>query len=159
IRSGVSEAGAWGARYFDVVTGDALSFDAPFINFCLAHRKHAVVVVKGEHRLLLQDAPGAFVQKPPQVWQDGRRTVRCWDGEGSTTAEGVKQPLRVVRTVETERRRERVAGEWREKEVGSGWYWATTLSKRQLSTRGCGRRATAAGTWRTTASTRCRCTG
>ena len=28
-------------RYFDIVVGDALYFDAPFINFCLEHGKHA----------------------------------------------------------------------------------------------------------------------
>jgi hypothetical protein len=122
-------------RFFDVVCGDALYFDAPFINFCLEHHKHALVVVKGEQRLLLQDAQGLFAQQAPAVWQDGRRTVQSWDADGFTTCEGVKQPLRVVHTVETVRRRERVAGEWREKEEKSVWYWATTLSRRQLSTR------------------------
>lgn len=122
-------------RYFDVVCGDALYFDAPFINFCLDHKKHALVVIKGENRLLLQDARGVFDQQPPQRWQDRQRTVQYWDAEGFTTAEGVKQPLRVVRTVETVRRRERVAGQWVEKEETSEWYWATTLSQRQLSTR------------------------
>lgn len=122
-------------RYFDVVCGDALYFDAPFINFCLDHGKHALVVVKGEHRLLLQDACGVFAQQQPSVWRDGRRTVQSWDGEGFTTAEGVKQPLRVVRTVETVRRRERIAGQWQQQEQTSEWYWATTLSQRQLSTR------------------------
>jgi hypothetical protein len=122
-------------RFFDVVCGDALYFDAPFINFCLEHNKHALVVVKGEHRLLLQDAQGIFAQQPGQVWQDGRRSVRYWDAEGFTTAEGVKQSLRVVHTQETVRRRERVAGQWQHKEETSTWYWATTLSKRQLSTR------------------------
>ena len=43
--------------------------------------------------------------------------------------------MRVVHAVETVRRRERIAGGWREKEETSTWYWATTLSKRQLSTR------------------------
>jgi hypothetical protein len=122
-------------RYFDVVGGDALYFDAPFINFCLDHGKHAIVVIKGEHRLLLQDAQGVFDQQQPQVWQEGRRRVQSWDGEGFTTAEGVKQPLRVVRTVETVRRRERVAGKWVQKEETSQWYWATTLSKAQAGTR------------------------
>jgi hypothetical protein len=122
-------------RFFDVVCGDALYFDAPFINFCLEHHKHAVVVVKGEQRLLLQDAQGLFAQQQPQVWQDRRRRVQYWDADGFTTAEGVKQPLRVVHTVETVRRRERVAGEWREKEETSSWYWAATLTRRQLSTR------------------------
>jgi len=122
-------------RYFDVVCGDALYFDAPFINFCLDHHKHAVVVVKGDQRLLLQDAQGIFAQKPAQVWQECRRTVQYWDADGFTTAEGVKQPLRVVHTVETERRRERIAGAWRVKEETSVWYWAATVPQRQLSTR------------------------
>jgi hypothetical protein len=121
-------------RFFDVVCGDALYFDAPFINFCLDHGKHALVVVKGEHRLLLQDAAGVFAQQAAQVWRDGRRTVQYWDVDGFNTATGVKQPLRVVHTEETVRRRERVAGQWREKEETSSWYWATTLSKRQLGT-------------------------
>src|SRR5437764_10275287 len=99
-------------RFFDVVCGDALYFDAPFINFCLDPGKHAVVVVKGEHRLLLQDAQGVFDQQQPHVWRDGRRTVRYWDAEGFTTAEGVKQPLRVMHTQETVRHRERIAGQW-----------------------------------------------
>lgn len=122
-------------RFFDVVCGDALYFDAPFINFCLEHHKHALVVVKGEQRLLLQDAQGLFAQQPPQTWQDRRRSVQYWDADGLTTCEGVKQPLRVVHTVETVRRRERVAGQWREKDETASWYWATTLTRRQLSTR------------------------
>ena len=122
-------------RFFDVVCGDALYLDAPFINFCLEHHKHALVVVKGEHRLLLQDAQGLFAQQPPQLWHEPRRTVRYWDADGFRTCEGVKQPLRVVHTRETVRRRERVAGKWHEKEEDSTWYWATTLSGRQLSTR------------------------
>lgn len=122
-------------RFFDVVCGDALYFDAPFINFCLEHKKHALVVVKGEHRLLLQDAQGIFAQQPGRTWQDGRRTVRYWDAEGFTTACGVKQPLRVVHTVETVRRRERVAGKWVQKEGTSQWYWTTTLSQRQAGPR------------------------
>jgi Transposase DDE domain len=122
-------------RFFDVVGGDALYFDAPFINFCLEHHKHALVVVKGDQRLLLQDAQGLFAQQPPQIWQDRQRTVQSWDADGFTTCEGVKQPLRVVHTLETVRRRERVAGQWREHEETSSWYWAMTLSKQQLSTR------------------------
>jgi hypothetical protein len=122
-------------RFFDVVCGDALYFDAPFINFCLEHHKHALVVLKGDHRLLLQDAAGLFAQQQPQVWQDRRRTVQSWDEEGFTTCEGVPKPLRVVHTVETVRRRERVARQWQENEETASWYWATTLSQRQLSTR------------------------
>jgi hypothetical protein len=122
-------------RFFDVVCGDALYLDAPFINFCLDHHKHALVVLKGEHRLLLQDAAGVFAQQPPQMWRDHRRTVQSWDEDGFTTCEGVNKPLRVVHTVETVRRRQRIARQWQEKDETSSWYWATTLSQRQLSTR------------------------
>jgi hypothetical protein len=123
-------------RFFDVVCGDALYFDAPFINFCLEHHKHVIVVVKGDQRLLLQDAKGIFAQQPGRLLgQDRRRTVQYWDAEGFTSAEGVKQPLRVVHTVETERRRERIAGKWQEKEETAVWYWATTLSRGQAGPR------------------------
>jgi Transposase DDE domain len=122
-------------RFFDVVCGDALYFNAPFINFCRQHHKHALVVVKGDQRLLLQDAQGVFAQQQPQVWQDRRRTVQSWDEDGFTTCEGLDQPLRVVHTLETVRRRQRIAGQWQETEETSSWYWATTLPKRQLSTR------------------------
>jgi hypothetical protein len=123
-------------RYFDAVCGDALYFDAPFINFCLDHHKHAIVVVKGDQRLLLQDAQGVFDQQPGQLLlQEPRRTVHYWDGEGFTSAEGVKQPLRVLRTVEKTQRRERIGGKWQETEKTSQWYWATTLSKNQVGPR------------------------
>jgi hypothetical protein len=125
-------------RLFDVVAGDALYFDAPFLNFCLDRHKHVIVTAKGENRLLVQDATGLFASQRPGVWvtDQGRRTVQFWDEEGFTSCEGVKRPLRFVRTVETVRRRERVAGQWRETEETTTWSWATTLTKAQLSTRG-----------------------
>jgi hypothetical protein len=125
-------------RFFDIVAGDALYFDAPFINFCLDHHKHVIVTAKGENRLLLQDAAGLFAQQQPGCWIDDhdRRTVHYWDEEDFSSCEGVKRPLRVLRTVETVRRRERIARQWQEKEETATWSWATTLSKAQLSPRG-----------------------
>lgn len=122
-------------RYFDAVVGDGLYLEAPFINFCRERHKHVVVVVKGDHRLLLQDAQGLFSQKVPGQWSEGRRTVQYWDEEGFTSCEGVSEPLRVLHTVETVRRRERIARQWKESEEISSWYWATTFNQRQLSTR------------------------
>lgn len=78
--------------------GDALYFDAPFISFCREHHKHAIVVIKGDHRLLLQDAHGLFAQQAPCEWHEPQRLVRCWDQEGFTSAEGVREPLRVLHT-------------------------------------------------------------
>jgi hypothetical protein len=125
-------------RFFDIVAADALYFDAPFINFCVERRKHVIVTAKGDHRLLVQDARGLFGQQEPGRWVDakGRRTVRYWDEEGFTSCEGVKPPLRVLRTEETVRHRERIAGEWQETDETTTWSWATTLTKAQMSTRG-----------------------
>lgn len=122
-------------RFFDVVVGDALYLDAPFLNFCLDHHKHAIVTVRGDHRLLLQDAQGLFSQQAPGQWDEGPCHVQFWDVEGFTSCAGVKQPLRVLHTLETTRRRQRIAGQWQENEDTQSWYWATTLSPRQLPTR------------------------
>ena len=103
-------------RFFDVVLGDALYLDAPFLNFCLDHHKHAIVTVKGDQRLLLQDAQGLFAQQTPGQWIEGNCRVDYWDQEGFTSCEGVQKPLRVLHTVETVRRRERIAGAWQQKE-------------------------------------------
>ena len=127
-------------RFFDIVVGDALYFDAPFINFCRERHKHVIVTAKGDHRLLLQDARGLFAALEPGRFDDRRgavrRAVRFWDEEGFTSCEGVKGPLRVMRTEETVRRRERIGGAWEETEETTTWSWATTLTKGQLSTRG-----------------------
>jgi Transposase DDE domain len=124
------------SRYFDGVVGDGLYFEAPFINFCLKHHKDVIVVVKGDHRLLLQDAERLFSQRPNDgQWSEGRRTIQYWDEEDFTSAEGVSQPLRVLHTIETERCRERIARQWKETEKTSSWYWATTFSKQRLPVR------------------------
>lgn len=122
-------------RFFEVVVGDALYLDAPFINFCLKHHKHAIITIRGDQRLLLQDAQDLFAQQAPEEWSQGRCQIRSWDVEGFTSCEGVQQPLRVLHTAETVRRRERIAGQWRLNEERHSWYWATTLSQKQLATR------------------------
>jgi hypothetical protein len=124
------------SRYFDAVAGDGLYLEAPFINFCIEHHKEVVVVVKGDRRLLLQDAEELFSQRAADGrWTEGRRTVEYWDAEGFTSCEGVSQPLRVLHTVETEACRERIAGQWKETPRISSWYWATTFSQRRLPVR------------------------
>jgi hypothetical protein len=121
-------------RYFDAVVGDGLYFEAPFINFCQEHHKDVVVVVKGDHRLLLQDAEGLFSPRAADgQWIEGRRTVQYWDAEGFTSCEGVAAPLRVLHSLETQRRRERIARQWKQTEQTSSWYWATTFSQRRLT--------------------------
>ena len=93
------------------------------------------MVVKGAHRLLLQDAEGLFSQRPPDgQWVVEKRTVQYWDAEGFTSCEGAG-PLRVLHSVETERRRERIAAQWKNSENTSAWYWATTFSRGRLPAR------------------------
>ena len=87
-------------RLFDVVCGDALYLDAPFLRLCRKLHKHAIVVIKGDQRLLLQDAAQLFSQRPPEQWTWPRRTVQYWDEEGFTSCEGFDEPLRVLRSVE-----------------------------------------------------------
>jgi hypothetical protein len=125
-------------RFFDVICGDELYFNAPFINFCLDRHKHVIVTAKGEHRLLVQDAAGLFPTQPQGcfVAQKGQRTVQFWDEEGFTSCEGAQAPLRFLRTEETVHRRERIAGQWHETEQTTTWSWATTLTKTQMSERG-----------------------
>jgi hypothetical protein len=120
-------------RLIDVVTGDALYFDAPFINFCLDHHKHVIVVIKGDQRLLLQDAQQLFSQRTPGVWSEGSRSVRYWDEEGFTSCEGANVPVRVLHTEETVSHWDQISQQ--PKEATSSWYWGTTLSKSQLNTR------------------------
>ena len=65
-------------RFFDVVVGDALYLDAPFLNFCLDHHKHAIVTIRGDQRLLLYVATNSMgYNTPPQHSnpQDGKRSV------------------------------------------------------------------------------------
>ena len=123
------------ARFFDAVSGDALYLEAPFVNFCLAHGKHVLATLKGDHRLLFQDAEGLFGPMPPETWTDGKRAVHCWDAEGFTSCEGIEVPLRVLHASETVPRRQRIAGQWVESQEHQDWWWATTIPRKLLSSR------------------------
>ena len=122
-------------RSCDGIRGDALSCDAPLLTCCREPGQHALVVLTGAPRRRRPDAPGLLAPQPPPLGQDRRRTLRCWDAEGFSPAAGVKQPLRVVPTVATVRRRQRVAGPWQEQEETAVWYGAPTRTRRHLSTR------------------------
>jgi hypothetical protein len=122
-------------RFFDGILGDALYFEAPFINFCIDHGKEIVVVLKGEQRALLQDAQGLFDQMEPALWEEPRQKIRFWDVEGFTSAEEVKKPLRVLHAEETLTRRKRIAKKWMETTEVHHWEWATTVPLSKLSSR------------------------
>ena len=62
-------------RAFDVVLADGLYAQAPFFNFLLGHRKHALVVLKDPRRDLYQDAFGVFQLAPPSQASSAPETV------------------------------------------------------------------------------------
>ena len=121
-------------RFFDVALADAIYTEAPFYNLCLKHRKHVISVLKGEQRVLLQDAQGVFSLMKPNVWKEDHCQIRAWDAEGFTTAEGIEAPLRVLHTEETVTQRHRQKRQWIEKTEVHHWWWVTTLPISQVST-------------------------
>ncbi len=122
-------------RFFRVVLGDALFFNAPFFNLCLGLGKDVITVLKDEDRALFQDAQGVFSLTGVQVWQEPNQKIRAWDAEGFTSAEGVQVPLRVLRTEEVIIRRHRRGPGWVREKESHHWQWATTLPAARLSTR------------------------
>jgi len=121
-------------RYFDVAVGDGLYLEAPFINACLDAGKHVLVVVKGDHRVLLQEAATLRDHVEPQTRHLADRTVRIWDIEGFTCCEGIDVPLRVVWAEEVVHVRQRIAGKWVHDEQSHRWIWATTAPRSVLPT-------------------------
>jgi len=126
-------------RFFDVALADAIYTEAPFYNLCLKHHKHVISVLKGDQRLLLQDAQGVFSLMKPKVWKEQhsqiRTQIRAWDAEGFTTAEGMKVPLRVLHTEETVTKRHRQNHQWIEETEVHHWWWVTTLPMSQIRMR------------------------
>ena len=121
-------------RSFDILTGDALYAQAPVLRLLLRHNKDAVMVLKDEHRDLLVDAEALFRQQPPSIVQEGQTTFQQWDVEGFTSWTGLEHPVRVVRSVESTRVRERDANRWTHSVQIHNWTWVTTLSQNQVPT-------------------------
>ena len=122
-------------RFFGVVLADGLYFNAPFFNLCLGLGKDVITVLKDEGRVLFQDAQGVFSLTVPQVWQEPNQEIRAWDAEGFTSAEGIKVPLRVLRTEEVMVRRHHRRDGWIMAKETHHWEWVTTLPVARLSTR------------------------
>ena len=121
-------------RFFDAVEGDAIYLEGPFFNLCVQHGKHVLAVLKDNNPALLADAKALLRGEPDLVHDEDNRLVRYWDREHFTTR-SIQPPLRVLRTEETETRRERTAGKWIEKEMTSTWFWATTIPQTLIPSR------------------------
>lgn len=119
-------------RAFDLVLADALYATAPFFNFLLARRKHALVVLKDERRNLYQDVAGLFDKIAPQPGSRGSRECLWWDFPDLLSWPQVNGAVRVVRSLETWSVRRQL--DQRESTQTSDWTWVTTLSTAQAST-------------------------
>lgn len=121
-------------RAFAVLLLDSLYAKAPVVRWFIEHHKEVVIVLKDQHRDLLQDARGLFQTQPPKEFTMGRTLYQQWDLEGFTTWPEVGRPMRVVRSLETTTRRERVGNEWKNTIQTRDWVRTTTLSRNQAST-------------------------
>ena len=119
-------------RACDLVLADALYATAPFFNFLLARRKHALVVLKDERRNLCKDVAGLFDHIAPQQGSRGSRQCLWWDFPGLLSWPEVNGAVRVVRSLETWSVRRQL--DQRESTQTSDWTWVTTLSTAQAST-------------------------
>jgi hypothetical protein len=112
-------------RLFDLVVADALYMEAPFINFCLQRKKDVVIVLKNNYSSLIREADVLRGDVEPLCWKYKDRSVTAWDIEGFNEV-GVNKPLRVLYVEQRDSNGELI----------SKCYWATTLTKLQITARG-----------------------
>ena len=98
-------------RFFDAVVGDALFWEAPLFELCRKHDKRLLAVLKDNNPALLADAQALLQGEPDLSRKDSELHIQYWDREGFTSG-AVDAPVRVLRTLETRNKRERIAGRW-----------------------------------------------
>jgi hypothetical protein len=119
-------------RAFDLVLADALYAVAPFFNFLLTHRKHALVVLKQERRDLYVDATALFAQQAPKLGLYRGRRCEWWDASDLCSWPQVQTPVRVIRSRETYTVRRQF--DRQQELLSSEWIWVTTAPVPQLPT-------------------------
>ena len=87
-------------RAFKVVVADGLYAQAPFFNMVTEMGKHVIAVLKGDRRDLLEDAKGLCKLEKPAIKKEGKTEYMMWDFEDMTSWDGLKRPVRVVRSLE-----------------------------------------------------------
>lgn len=117
-------------RAFDLVLAGALYARAPFFNFLLKHRKHALAVLKDEPRNLYQDAAGLFDSAPPIKGTFRSRDCLWWDFPDLVSWPEVKAPIRVIRSLETYSVRRQL--DKKDEPQTSDGVWVTTLPPAQV---------------------------
>lgn len=115
-------------RFFDIISADALYLGAPFLKKVKAWGWDVIIVLKQENRDLYQDANGLLAISHSQKFQKDNIVGRRWNLEKLATWSQLGGPIRVVVEQYQEKRRERVAGQWRETLADHHWRWVTTLT-------------------------------
>lgn len=112
-------------RFIDVLSFDAFYLQAPFVKKVLDMNYGVVIVLKQEERDLYKDAQGLFQVTMPEEEairaQGLSGTVKIWDVDGLTSWSQLGRSVRVVRELKKRPKRERIAGEWVEREVEEDW--------------------------------------
>lgn len=121
-------------RFFDAIQGDAIYWEAPLFELCRKHDKHLLAVLKDNNPALLSDAKALLHGKPDMTREEGGRLIHYWDQEGFTSG-SIKTPIRVLRTEETQSKRERIANKWAQSQPVSNWFWATDIPQSLIPSR------------------------
>lgn len=121
-------------RAFDLLTGDALYACSSIFNLLLRHGKHGLMVLKDDRRNLLQDARALFAIESPRVDVRGPTTAELWDLDGFTSWPTLDHPVRVLRSRETTRSRQRQGSRWIFVQTVHDWIWVSTIPIVQLDT-------------------------
>ena len=87
-------------HFADVIVGDALFMNAPFINLVKGIGKDVVIRAKDKRLNIVKDALGLFSKRPPdEIFNDTKKTVYVWDDD-NFYMEGCKENIRFLRFVE-----------------------------------------------------------
>lgn len=110
-------------RFIDVLSLDAFYLQAPFVLEALQRGYSCIIVLKQENRDLYQDVEGLLKITPSQPLSGVDKSIELWDLEGLTSWRQMGQPVRVVRSLETQTVRERIAHQWTERQRIEDWRW------------------------------------
>ncbi|MGH9669948.1 MAG: transposase, partial [Terriglobales bacterium] len=118
-------------RFIDVLTLDAFYLQAPFVKQALELGYGLAIVLKQEARDLYQDVEGLLKTAQPERLATLSGSALLWDFKDLRSWEQLGRPVRVVRSLEEKRLRERIGGQWIERTVTQDWRWAVVFPDAQ----------------------------
>ncbi len=121
-------------RAFNILTGDALYTRAEIFKLMSQHGKYALIVLKNETRDLIKDVRRLCEEIDPIEIKLGNKTSLQWDIENLRTWEQVEEPVRVVRSLETQYKRKRTGKKWIQNVKEHDWLWVSNMPQSILTT-------------------------